>query len=360
MQQIDLNAAKAAKANDRRALAILAYDNAKAEPSAANWQGVADLLRLCIPAAKAKASAAEIAPDGAEAWADYVIPETATKRLGKSPVIVVTFACGAVVRAPAVSLPGKPINIGRGLRVAFAFYRARIAREYAGASVIGSDCVNVPAIVSAVCEATGAEYNASQCNEKTAAARLGGFDHIALVASAEALPVKSDCGDLIRGEFYRAHYLIAQAMRESAEANGETAAELSARIEDCGLRLSGMSQIEIATRRREIVKAARKAAEAEAKAERDAAHAAEIAEAERTAEAEAPRLALVASNAAPAEPVAVAAEAPAAEAEPAEIPAADSPWVAPSRAARFLASTSLGAPAARLPVAPSCILRVVA
>lgn len=52
MQHIDLNAAKAAKASDRRALAILAYDNAMADPAGANWRGVAELLRLALPATR--------------------------------------------------------------------------------------------------------------------------------------------------------------------------------------------------------------------------------------------------------------------------------------------------------------------
>jgi len=39
------------------------------------------------------------------------------------------FADGEVVRAPAVSAKDKPVNIGRGLRVAIAFYQARACRR---------------------------------------------------------------------------------------------------------------------------------------------------------------------------------------------------------------------------------------
>lgn len=127
MQNIDLTAAKAAKATDRRALAILAYDNATADPAGANWRGVAELLRLAMPAVKAKPAAIETATDSRFAqWADYDIPQSATKRLGKSPIVVISFADGEIVRVPAVSLPGKPVNIGRAVRVAESFYQGRI------------------------------------------------------------------------------------------------------------------------------------------------------------------------------------------------------------------------------------------
>lgn len=171
MQHIDLNAAKAAKATDRRALAILAYDNATADPAGANWRGVAELLRLALPAVKAKA--AETAADSRFApWADYPIPQNASgKRLGKSPVVIVSFADGETVRVPAVSLPGKPVNIGRALRVAVAFYQGRMAGR-AGKSVTDSAFVaglTIPAVASAVCETTGAEYEPGQCAAHVAA-----------------------------------------------------------------------------------------------------------------------------------------------------------------------------------------------
>jgi hypothetical protein len=179
MQQIDLIAAKTAKAADRKALAILAYETAKADPAGANWQGIADLLRLALPPGKAKAADDIAAADSKyAAWADYVIPQSAGgKRLGKSPVVIVTFADGETVRAPAVSLPGKPVNIGRALRVALAFYQGRIVGRYN--SLIPDDCgaprlsvtdsefvatIPVPAIVSCVCEATGAAYDPAACS----------------------------------------------------------------------------------------------------------------------------------------------------------------------------------------------------
>lgn len=171
MHTVNIETAKAAKAPDRKALAILAFENACRDPDFSNWRAVAELLRLALPATKAKAveTDSRFAP-----WADYVISDK-TKLKGKSPVIVVQFADGETVRAPAVSLLGKAVNIGRGLRIAFAYYRARIAYKAAKAGCEYSDCVAIPDIVSVTCDVTGAEYDAADCNDRTAAARAGTF-----------------------------------------------------------------------------------------------------------------------------------------------------------------------------------------
>lgn len=208
MQTIDIATAKAAKATDRRALAILAYDNATAAPDGANWRAVADLLRLALPATKAKGATVEasrFAP-----WADYDVSTASAKRCGKSPVVTVTFACGEIVRAPAVSLPGKPINIARALRVALAFYRARIARNVAGMHSDGSDCIAVPEIVAAVCD-NGAEFDPADCNAKTAERRGGMFDRLAVAAAATAFP------EAERAEFMRRRYFLVSKRAERAD-----------------------------------------------------------------------------------------------------------------------------------------------
>lgn len=180
MQHIDISTVKAAKATDRKSLAILAYDNACGDPTAADWRSVADILRLALPATKARA--ADVATDSRFApWADYDIPATATKKLGKSPIMVLTFADGEAVRVPAVSLPGKPVNIGRAVRVAVAFYQGRIVARYNALipdnfgtgllSVCDSEFIStiqIPAVVSAICETTGAEYDPAACSEMIA------------------------------------------------------------------------------------------------------------------------------------------------------------------------------------------------
>lgn len=186
MLHVDMATVKGAKASDRKSLAILAYDNATADPAGANWRAVADILRLAIPNTKAKA--AEIATDSRFApWADYDVNKISAKRLGKSPILVVTFADGEIVRTGAVSMPGKAVNIGRGLRIALAFYQCRISRRM-GFFSDDSAIVNVPEFVSISCETTGDEFDVADCNARTAELRAGSFNLATATADAAILP----------------------------------------------------------------------------------------------------------------------------------------------------------------------------
>ncbi len=202
MQQIDLATIKAAKATDRKALAIMVYDNACADPAGANWRSVADMLRLAIPATKAKAATAEPVSEGGFApWSEHDIPVFGhAKKFGKSPILVFTFADGEIVRAPAVSLPGKPVNLGRALKVAFAYYRGRMAHR-CGAFSETASIVAVPEIVSAICETTGAVYDPADCSARTAELRSGSFDYAATLATA---PEGAE-----RADYLRTAYLVA-------------------------------------------------------------------------------------------------------------------------------------------------------
>lgn len=274
MQQINIATVKASKATDRKALAILAYDNACSDPAGANWRAVSDILRLAIPATKAKP--AEIPADPSRpAWADYDIPENATRKLGKSPIIVVAFADGETVRAPAVSLPGKPVNIGRGLRIAFAYYRARMAARHAGEMAAWSGCVNVPALVSVACESDGFEYDAAECNAQTATFRTGEFDPAALAAEAVArgLPTSADDGSLTVAEFVRASYIAARSrLRLAGGVDADEAAKLAGLLEDADARAAGGLWLVINKRRSEIKRAAYLAMHEEERAADDAWH----------------------------------------------------------------------------------------
>lgn len=202
MQMIDIATLKAAKATDRRALAILAYENASADPGAANWRTIADMLRLAMPASKAKPATTETGSRFAP-WADYPIPKSATgHKLGKSPVVVVTFADGEIVRAPAVSMPGKPLNIGRALRVAIAFYQCRIAGRM-GANSDSAHVVSAPAMVNVVCETTGAEFDPADCSSRSVEWRAGSFD---LAAARTDAKCKSEDA---REKYIRTEFRIA-------------------------------------------------------------------------------------------------------------------------------------------------------
>ncbi len=374
---IDLAAVKAAKATDRRALAILAHDNATAEPDGANWRAVADMLRLAVPSSKAapKIPAAGLDPRFAP-WADYDIPQSVSaKRLGRSPVLVVTFEGGEVVRCPAVSMPGKPVNIGRGLRVAFAFYQCRIANR-AGELSQWSSCVNVPAFLSVICETNETEYDAADCNARSAGWRLGTFDAEAVKAESLAYPERTDDGTLDRAEFVKASYRLAVArLRQAALPEGEDSRELTYAVERCSLLLAGWSMLQIKAKWRADDEAARKAAPV-------ATDSVPVAPSEYLTADKADGTAWLAARRETRHRILVDAGADMERATrlayavmtfwpdlidaecSVDAPASAACPVAPSRAAPFLASSSLGAVRPSLPVTPSrvpaCILRVVA
>ena len=111
--------------------------------------------------------------------ADYLLsPGRAvnSRLIWPSPILVVTFADGEVIRAPAVSLKGHAVNVGRGLRIAVIFYQCRLARRlgFVGAQSIRGRYPNAPAITSCQCETTGEEYNAELCTERTVRDRAAG------------------------------------------------------------------------------------------------------------------------------------------------------------------------------------------
>lgn len=101
------------------------------------------------------------------AFPDYAVDRVTSLRLRwPSPVLVVTFADGEIVRAPAVSLLKKPVNLGRGLRVAIAFYQSRICRRK-GLRYAPGTRLAVPEITACICEDTGEAYDAALCNAHT-------------------------------------------------------------------------------------------------------------------------------------------------------------------------------------------------
>ena len=102
-----------------RAEALGAYASALADPNA-DWRAVAELLKAALPVPK----------QSSEAFGDYVIPNSTSsaKIVWPSPVIDVLFSDGQSVRASFATVAGEPLNVGRALRVAQAFYEARNKR----------------------------------------------------------------------------------------------------------------------------------------------------------------------------------------------------------------------------------------
>ena len=118
-QPMDLVRFGAAKASDRKELALIAYDTAYQNPDEANWQAIADMLRACLPERKTKVAGAPTW------WHDYAVKSNAALRKAEREIVECQFADGRVVRSYALSLSGKGFNIGRALRLAIAFYRVK-------------------------------------------------------------------------------------------------------------------------------------------------------------------------------------------------------------------------------------------
>ena len=143
--------------------AQLAYDAAINGPCP-DWRAVAELFRaalLASPLRACKPKAPEIA--------DYNVDRIKLKC--RSPRIAVRFMDGEAVFTHVPSAPGKPLNIGRALRVAIIMYRSRRTvrqrygfREYDRA-------MPVPEIFQVRCLETDELFDADACNRHTARER---------------------------------------------------------------------------------------------------------------------------------------------------------------------------------------------
>lgn len=117
--------------------ALAAYGAALNDPSA-DWRNIAGLLYGCLRPQKSRIE---------NAWADYPVECPGRKIVWPSSVIQVDFADGERVRMSFACLPGKPVNIGRGLRVAIAAYEMRVAPDGQHAKAELS-AVTVPPVVA--------------------------------------------------------------------------------------------------------------------------------------------------------------------------------------------------------------------
>jgi hypothetical protein len=134
--------------------------------SSPDWRAVAELLRAALGAAPKRApKASEPTQAKAPEIADYCVDRVKLKC--RSPRIAVRFMDGEAVLTHCPSAPGKPLNIGRALRVAIAMYRSRREvqkrlgfREYDRA-------IPVPDIFQVRCLETGELFKADACNAHT-------------------------------------------------------------------------------------------------------------------------------------------------------------------------------------------------
>jgi hypothetical protein len=147
------------------AQAQLAYEAAINSPCP-DWRAVAELFRAAVradakPARKSKAPQTDVPP-----LADYNVDRVKLKC--RSPRIAVRFMDGETVFTHVPSAQGKPLNVGRALRVAIAMWRSRRTvqqrlgfREYDRA-------MPVPEIFQVRCLETDELFDVNACNTHTA------------------------------------------------------------------------------------------------------------------------------------------------------------------------------------------------
>lgn len=174
--QHDLELIRAAKATERREMAIAAYDLACDVPENADWQLVAEMLRICIPnARKAKAApaAGDPPPDdssggqGFAPWHSAPVRYTAALRNVETARYETTFADGRVIRSSGWKIKGK-WNAGQAVGAAVELYRYKVRP---GAFYVAD--IDVPEIVSVVNTETGDEYDPAIASAETAGKRVG-------------------------------------------------------------------------------------------------------------------------------------------------------------------------------------------
>src|SRR5260370_874742 len=115
---------------EQRATALAAYHAAHAT-EAPNWHSIAKMLADCLPVPRGTSpgTTGECPP-----IADYpIMGQYRSDRVG--PTCVVTFSDGEVPRMSTATLPNRPLNAGRGLRLSVAAYEARQRRIEANGSI---------------------------------------------------------------------------------------------------------------------------------------------------------------------------------------------------------------------------------
>src|SRR4051794_32048732 len=136
-----------------------AYEEATNSPSP-DWRAVAELFRAAVhvgPQREPKANAPAIA--------DYNVDRIKLKC--RSPRIAVRFTDGEAVFTHVPSAPGKPLNVGRALRVAIVMYRSRRTVQQRLGFRDYDRALPVPDIYQVRCLETDQLFDADACNAHT-------------------------------------------------------------------------------------------------------------------------------------------------------------------------------------------------
>ncbi|HML07292.1 MAG TPA: hypothetical protein VK430_04075 [Xanthobacteraceae bacterium] len=153
-----------------RTQAQAAYDAALNSPCP-DWRAVAELFRAVVQAERVKRSAKSEARAKGE-LPDYNVDRV--KLLCRSPRIAVRFMDGEAVFTHMPSAPGKPLNVGRALRVAIVMYRSRKGVQRRAGFRKYSRAIPVPEIFQVRCLETDELFDPEACNKHTAAERASG------------------------------------------------------------------------------------------------------------------------------------------------------------------------------------------
>lgn len=141
-----------------------AFDAAISSPSP-DWRAVAELFHAALqgePKRRARTEAEASLPD-------YNVDRV--KLHCRSPRIAVRFMDGEAVFTHVPSASGKPLNIGRAVRVAVIMYRSRKGVQQRAGFTEDDRAIPVPEIFQVRCLETDELFDPDACNRHTAAVR---------------------------------------------------------------------------------------------------------------------------------------------------------------------------------------------
>lgn len=143
-----------------------AYDAALSSPCP-DWRAVAELFHAAL--GRVPKRAARPTKPALPAIADYNVDRLKLKC--RSPRIAVRFMDGEAVFTHVPSAPGKPLNLGRALRVAIIMYRSRRTVQQRNGFHEYDRAMPVPEIFQVRCLETDELFEPAACNAHTASER---------------------------------------------------------------------------------------------------------------------------------------------------------------------------------------------
>jgi hypothetical protein len=149
--------------------AQLAYEAAISSPCP-DWRAVAELFRAALPAARRREPKSTKAPQPeVPPLADYNVDRIKLKC--RSPRIAIRFMDGEAVFTHVPSASGRPLNVGRALRVAIVMYRSRRTVQQRSGFREYDRAMSVSEIFQVRCLETDELFDVDACNAHTAAER---------------------------------------------------------------------------------------------------------------------------------------------------------------------------------------------